>query len=339
MSLTLLYYPHIEVPSNWLKQALLYTDNIASIVPHGFWGSEDMHVLQTEGLYHPISPHEYLERHSTLIENDVFQMVESLKNNRYNVHLPKGHHEILHVLKFTEPILTMLREEGLAISQDTNWERIDSDFAFAYMTVLARHLASAYGYVPTTTSTRYENLLVDRQRTPCTSFKVMKLLFRNILPVPSSETSITDILSFKRQRSEELLRFRLEIGQFSKYVRQCHSEEEIQEACQQFQDRVALNLEEITRLIRENRINFTLNSLKGLVEANPSSVMALITGAALAIGQHKLSHVSMLSFPFVKGISIGIDYLCHRAMTEHNIYEQPFSYVYYLRREFYRGNL
>src|SRR5262249_8324417 len=68
MERTVLYYPTISIPDSWwLRQALLYFDKVASIVPQTMtWGGEsldtlipltpELQFLQQEGIFRPISP-------------------------------------------------------------------------------------------------------------------------------------------------------------------------------------------------------------------------------------------------------------------------------------------
>ena len=57
---TILYYPDIDLPNNeWLLKALLYWDEISSIVPNSYHNcatSPEMAYLMEEGVYQPISP-------------------------------------------------------------------------------------------------------------------------------------------------------------------------------------------------------------------------------------------------------------------------------------------
>ena len=57
MAQTILYYPTINIPNeNWLKNALLYWDNISSIVPYEDYYNLSPHLLYLQSceIYKPI---------------------------------------------------------------------------------------------------------------------------------------------------------------------------------------------------------------------------------------------------------------------------------------------
>ena len=59
MAQTILYYPTIDIQdSTWLRNALLYWDNISSIVPYENYSdfSPELLYLQECGIYKPVFP-------------------------------------------------------------------------------------------------------------------------------------------------------------------------------------------------------------------------------------------------------------------------------------------
>jgi hypothetical protein len=66
---TVLYYPTIKVPEGkWLKQALLYWDNVASIVPYDYDGNvsipftSEIEFLLDEKIFKPVRPEKLFNR-------------------------------------------------------------------------------------------------------------------------------------------------------------------------------------------------------------------------------------------------------------------------------------
>lgn len=69
---TILYYPHIEVPDDWLKKSLLYWDEIGSIIPNRYKGSSissNMEILRQEGIFRHFDP-------SSLMHGNGYEKVE-----------------------------------------------------------------------------------------------------------------------------------------------------------------------------------------------------------------------------------------------------------------------
>lgn len=65
---TILYYPTINIPTNdWLKNAVLYWDEVSSIVPYDWRQdptitiSKDIDFLEDEGLFRPIHPGQLMD--------------------------------------------------------------------------------------------------------------------------------------------------------------------------------------------------------------------------------------------------------------------------------------
>src|SRR5260370_32980405 len=72
MSRTLLYYPTFELPSDqWLKDSLLYWDQVGSIVPERFARSvvtRDLRYLSEEGIYRRFDPTTALKNYAASLE-------------------------------------------------------------------------------------------------------------------------------------------------------------------------------------------------------------------------------------------------------------------------------
>ena len=73
MEKTILYYPTIKIEDGmWLRNALLYWDNVASIVPNEEYeeqNSIEVEYLKSAGIYKPVYPQELLDN---LRANDAF---------------------------------------------------------------------------------------------------------------------------------------------------------------------------------------------------------------------------------------------------------------------------
>jgi hypothetical protein len=115
---SILYYPTISIPTDrWLRQALLYWDEVGSIVPKN-WDSEnlislgaDIDFLADEGEFRPVDPQSLIKRDDgweklqdleselkSIIESGIFKNI--LQQRRTNllshVHKDKVSHDLFY---------------------------------------------------------------------------------------------------------------------------------------------------------------------------------------------------------------------------------------------------
>ncbi len=73
MTRTILYYPHINIRNqSWLKQAVLYWDNVGTIVPHEIedqvWNIPTFQKLQEHRLLRFFPPFEHIDSEDAFSE-------------------------------------------------------------------------------------------------------------------------------------------------------------------------------------------------------------------------------------------------------------------------------
>jgi hypothetical protein len=164
---TILYYPTIEIPDGpWLRQALLYFDDLGSIFPTMLnWDWEDlgeatplpehMKMLEGEGEYRRFAP-EYLVRSADDDAGEEWPVVHGLndelrgivKSSVFARRLPpleRRRYVHVHVGKLTSTVLDVLQDEGLAGLPERDdhhqWHRVESTVADLYLGMLAAALA------------------------------------------------------------------------------------------------------------------------------------------------------------------------------------------------------
>lgn len=224
----LLYYPYISIPNAaWLKQALLYWDGIATIVPTDCLNNTKYFTrfarnVVRQGIIETVSPdnyaysypNEYLKFLDWAIENaSHFPIEENRFNNsvtkQYNIHTGK--------ISF---IGSELERCGLAHRIDNQWYAMNSKLSMSFMTFLAILIGQSTDYIPTTDTYKGMSALfnVDMQSAYKNS-RDMRNTMRNsildeILPVPKDVEDLNDILRFKDKYNDELVRFRRHIENF-----------------------------------------------------------------------------------------------------------------------------
>lgn len=155
-----LYYPWIEIQDeSWLKNAMLYWDEIQTIVPRSIKKPYKNNIAKAffnEGLLIPFYVHSDLEDIDELT-GDVLMYINSSEgtqvlfsedttDSRF-IHPDKFSSRIFEVIsmypdKLPYKIQDMLRE---SLDNEGGWISVDKRFANFYMTLLATHLSEKHG--------------------------------------------------------------------------------------------------------------------------------------------------------------------------------------------------
>jgi hypothetical protein len=348
---TILYYPTIRIPSDtWIKQALLYWDQIGSIVPQTWEGrpviplSQEIDYLKSEEAFRPFDPDSLLNRDDTWgslqeLEDEFrsitssaefVRIVPSLKRQiSSHVHIKKVGHELFY--NFLEP-------QGLARRDESNpdWYVFEDNCALLYMSLLAKYLSDIdiQSTFPGTDHKGYESLLFrtsSRQK----GFACLDTRFSNVLPVPRNDVSLQDILAFKRRRQSELLHFRETLDEFEKALSQCAQAGEVKSVATNFQGKIMKGVADLSELLKDSGISTVLGSLKTIISVKSPT---LIATAAVAGGYAtKVAEVPIewaaAGLGVMGLIEIGsyfVDRINERRATMRN---SPFSYLYHARKE------
>lgn len=348
---TALYYPTINVPNGpWLRQALLYWDEIASIVPQEWDNtvlipySPDIEYLQSEGEFRPIRP-------ETIIEQRPFSEVRELENEfrdiveseGYQFHLgPKKDWTIdsrVHTDKVSKGLFDYLTEKGLAKSsrkrkESLDWYLFERKTALLYMSLLAKYLADIDPQltIPSTDREDYRDLVyLAKANTP--GFACADILCKNILPVPQEGVSLTDILDFKHRRRTELLRFRALVDQFERDLTSANSIAEVRDVGVRFTESVERGVAELTDVLNDARISTTVGSLRSLVSIkSPTfwSTVSVLAGKATKIADFPIGY-SIVGLGIIGFIEIGCHLVDRKNEQRAKLRESAFSYLYYAK--------
>ena len=246
-----LYYPTIDISNEaWLKTAILYWDEINTIVPSSIdhpYKQCTTQFLADEGVIKPL----FVNSDMDLIEgltNDVLNYLNS--NEGYQVlthpengiamHLQKLPREIreihrIHPEKMAHEIWYQLRE----YMDKDGWLHVSGGFANFYMTLLTNRLCEQHSIAPLTDNTHTSNFSnlarLDNQVAIYNHWDyqwrdrhirnrghqlaqgiLMDLSFNGI--TISDEVSIDDIIKFKRQHQDELGLFRMNIESLTRNI-------------------------------------------------------------------------------------------------------------------------
>lgn len=289
---TILYYPTIKIEDGpWLRNAIMYWDKISSIVPGVNYeepNSIEVEYLRTAEIYEPIYPNE-LFGNQELCE----EFCEQVKlNMEYQCRIRKPFHNVrdtsVHIDKMSmqsmvhvdkmdmvnigktpRPILDFLLERRIAIRNcEGAWVNMNSQDADVYMATLAKYLAKVHGNTEIgTDSVNKFYYPYSRKKYAHDMEKQMYLdvALQEILPVPSMDVPIENIIDFKNRYDKSLKKFIRQIEDYQWDLKRCECIEEIQERTLTFQRRVNEDIEEVEELMDEQQINRRRNAIQTLI--------------------------------------------------------------------------
>jgi hypothetical protein len=298
---TILYYPTITIPAGpWLRQALLYWDEIGSIVPYDHFlrslvpYSDDIGWLANEGVFRPFDP-ELMWGSGGLVDEFKNELAETVASSEFRRLLPPKNTRRLsarvHKDKVSHEIYEFLEAEQLAREEqrDPTWYYFEHATALLYMAKLAKYLAAG-DMKPTVIGTdlrEYEDLNL---RTGALQNGVVSLTagFLNVLPVPREDVPMGDILNFKRRRHDQLLHFRQMLDDFESKLAACKTEVEAKNAIAGFSTKLQTGLADLEAALKDAKVATFWGSMESLIKTSspawlPIAAVAVGTAASIAV--------------------------------------------------------
>lgn len=346
MAQTILYYPKINIQDGaWLRSAILYWDEVASIVPYEEYEyfSHELLYLQNLGIYKAIYPQDLFS--SEFAEDFCNSVVKRI--NAYDKRLSAGNvdenrcgqvrihrnkiyapalHNLIHYNKLPQNLLEYLKDKRFINDYNTDgWMEIDSKIAQIYMKTLAEYSIKCsdkdivLGTDTASCNQEIYSYAHKRSQTQC-----CKINIERCLPQPSTDVSYEDILDFKAKRKDEFQAFRAKIRELETNIYNADGLELIKHYENQFMEDWERCCTDYYRVLKEARIPFFLSSLISLV-AIPcvrdfiSSELRQDSTAAIQSGSQILN--------------IGISYLNYRNKISQTKSDGGFSYIIKANRD------
>lgn len=245
-----LYYPTIDIDDeNWLKAAVLFWDEINTIVPQSIqdpYQNNSTTYLSDVGFLKPITinPDAPIVRSLDQITvnhistNEANMVLQSPMSDGFSIHrdkLPRKAERLfrLHPEKMSREVQEML--DDIATKED-RWFYVHSGFAHFYMTLLANAICEQKSIALLTgndfSSKLSEKVRLDNQRpiqrarnpmlfNDRLPFNLSQALMSNLVVQGieiSKESTLEDLIKFKEKHSDELGKFRVEIARLVKGV-------------------------------------------------------------------------------------------------------------------------
>lgn len=295
----MLYYPTIKIKDGaWLRNAILYWDKVASIVPGGDYdelNSAEVNYLARVGLYEPIYPAE-LQRNEILCE----KFCNEIKNNINSrndvscrgaisrVHVDKmSMKDKVHINKTPEMILDYLLDAGIAKRDcDGPWINMKEQDADIYMATLAKYLAKTHGNTEIGTDCYnefYYPYKKTKGRRTIEKQMYIDIAIQNILPVPTEDVAIEELIDFRNEYHHELKCFRRRLDEFKWSLNQCEDINSIQERTLMLKKQISEDMMEIEELMEERRIQKKKNAVKTLIPIGLNVGINLLAASAAVL--------------------------------------------------------
>lgn len=364
MNRTILYYPTIDIPTNsWLRNALLYWDEVSSIVPKS-WDekllmelSPDIQYLMDEGQFRPIKPEDLISKSDRWevfeeFQNEFKEIVSSgefrswiLTRNRILNRIKTGVNSDsiivesrIHSNKTSDIIFNFLEERGLAKrARYDEWIYFESTTAFLYMSLLAKYLADIDSEQTTigTDKAIYESFNFKKVKGDDGGFPVVSFNISNVLPTPKDSVPFEKIVKFKKNRTDNLRHFKKSLSDFQTKISNSESYSEIKENAMNFQETLTNGVEDLNAVLKDGRIDCKIKSLKSLISLKSPTFLA----ASASVANQKFDLIdipidlNMAGIALAGMIELSTHYIDGRNKERAKLRESPFSYIYHAQRK------
>lgn len=294
MKKNVIYFPYIRVPqSEWFTRALIYYDQVSSIVPYEYIRSPKlgkyMDALIYENLVKPIIPRDYIYK----IPNFTKAFLEYVDKSGYPV--PKG---IIRKKKVPTFALHMeklgsigdeLCNRGLAYLENYPWYNIETYTANQFMA----YLAATLGKLPEINSEPVTDITKNLASFAAQYHKEGKLpqrdelrtiILKDILPAPKQKINPSKLAKFKSDHKRELTRFRNNIKSFLINVSAIEDKILIDESVKQFIVKTRDEVDELKKLMESKGWrNITLGRFLAYSSAILGLCKAIEAGGLLGV--------------------------------------------------------
>ncbi len=355
-----LYYPRIQVPNEgWLKTAILYWEDVQTIVPASMPEpySGTSRVLFDAGVLSPLHVHPHMdcverlavkvfdyfgstEADGVLVEGGLRQSdlihPEKIPELRELVHM--------HPEKFPDALLHQL--ERLFHGREGDWIRVDRPFARFYMTLLATELAESHGIALLTDLPASDRLAVNvrldsKLGIPYVRFgdpywhRYGRHWFHehrvpgNLAPALLADLTLQKIAINPDTPVDDLLRFReghkAELGRFRTKMAELTKSIDGELTIEALQQRVAdIYANEVKPTLAEMKDCLNASKIKWVLESFlKTSMLSVPTTGTLAACGLSVPHALLAG----AGISITVSAVLYNVQRREEMSRNPYSYL------------
>ena len=345
MVTTLLYYPTFKIPAHeWLTDALLYWDQVGSIVPERMkkvLNTPNIRYLMDEDCYRRFEPAPAFGQiqGASTFEAELTNRLDSPAFAQALANDSGGQLWSVAFEKMTQQAWEILAARNLTADKHftTSWLRVRRPAAIVYMGLLADRIAQSdeNSYIkPSTDQELYEDL-VFRGTDLATSLQAVSLKMQNLLPKAAPDTELRTLLEFKATRQDELAQFKSLISEYQVRIASCPDKQSAGLLLDDFKFKIESSSTTIQRLLAESRINSIIGTVRMIFISGGATWLADIGANALGAPPHDhTTAVICTSLGLVAGASI--EFAAYRMDTNGRrqaLKDSPCSYLYYASKE------
>ncbi|WMT41748.1 DUF6236 family protein [Paenibacillus sp. D2_2] len=264
----ILYYPYIAVPNTkWLTHALLYWDEVASIVPSDYFNQPELHdpymlELVKANLVRQLPPLDemgtptgfvdgFIEILERLLPKSAAAVERKVEKRFARIHSEKMFYNIYHEL----------RVRGIAREGDGPWYEVEEQISMWFMLYLAAYIGKRDNYTPITDKRIPQIHLYPGPKPKGKEIlnpeqiqsrrRNRTLVLQGLLPVPRDNVQLEDIIKFKEKYGTQLKKFRSDIEVFLLDL-EIHPVNQVDERIKHFVINKNLEIEELVRKMDES---------------------------------------------------------------------------------------
>lgn len=359
-----LYYPHIDINDDtWLKNALLFWEEVCTIVPESVeepYTNDTSRYFSDQSLLSPLVVNPRMEEIEALAETAIDHLFsqESItlyaspqRNDFANIHpdkLPRDIQRFIDIHPDKLPVLLNNIYKTLNNDGNNGWMRVPARFGYYYMTILAANLAGHRGLSLVTNQGAAEQLANSvrfdlagaltghyplypylhrrhRHRRNATALAegIITRLLLDGFGVPP-DTPAPQIVSFRRNYQDELNRFKRELNQLIRVAELNEPYEEIVHQAESLYNDVVQALSDLKQALKGT---LTTNLTRAVLQLCFVAVPATL-GAVTYTGASP-------AMPLIlgTGLSLTASSVFYNVQKEAMLRNSPYSYLYYLENE------
>lgn len=261
----ILYYPYIAVPNTkWLTHALLYWDEVASIVPSDYFNRPELHdphmlELVRSNLVRQLPPLDEMGAPAGF-ENGFIEIVEEFLRNTTADERRAGKRFVrIHSEKMFYRIYTELCNRGIARKSDGPWYEVEERISLCFMLYLAAYVGKRDNYTPITDRRiplvhpvpYYKDRAIINVDQMQRRRRNRTIVLHGLLPVPKGNISLEGIVKFREKYGTQLKKFRSEIEVFLLDL-ETYPTYQVDERIMHFVNSKSIEIEELTRKMDES---------------------------------------------------------------------------------------